>query len=436
MPPSDEKILTDDKARLKLKQGINKVADLVGSEFGPFPSHPIRLEENLDPFVSMGARLCLDVGQKTREKTGDGGTTAILLFRSLIESGMQYIQEGNDPFVIKKGLQKGKEYLLQKIDESIFSVKNLKEASFSDEKIDKMIAHYTEQGTKIAVTQSENMGVENLWGLQIDKGYESLPHLFSSHFAREMEKTYVLLTEKMVKEQDFISILSNLKEKNLLIIAKDFTRDLLATLAMNQKQDIANLCAVKIEDSALGEKIADKLDGKWHKEKETISLLGYADKIFITKNKTTFITNKKVDPISLIHLQNEEQKKKWEDGIERVTHIKESGALLGGGVLFLQSALLLQDLSLSRKEMIALEMLFEALLAPVTQLIKNAGYDPFVLMDELLDSSFGFDAKEKKIVDMKKQGIIDPAIVVKEAFSVAVDQASELLLTEILIDNA
>lgn len=49
---------------------------------------------------------CLQVASKTNDLAGDGTTTAIILAREIIKSGLLAIASGANPFSLKKGMDK------------------------------------------------------------------------------------------------------------------------------------------------------------------------------------------------------------------------------------------------------------------------------------------------------------------------------------------
>jgi chaperonin GroEL len=77
-----------------------------------------------------------------------------------------------------------------------------------------------------------------------------------------------------------------------------------------------------------------------------------------------------------------------------------------------------------------------ALQAPVRQIAENAGHDGAVIAGKLLerkDKNFGFDAQNGEYVNMIKNGIIDPAKVVRTALQDASSVAGLLITTEAMV---
>jgi len=80
-----------------------------------------------------------------------------------------------------------------------------------------------------------------------------------------------------------------------------------------------------------------------------------------------------------------------------------------------------------------------ALMAPATQILKNAGVEKEDEMDSKLSScenGDGWDMKSHKYGNMIKMGVIDPAKVTKTALRNAVSVASTILSTNAIVTLA
>ena len=95
------------------------------------------------------------------------------------------------------------------------------------------------------------------------------------------------------------------------------------------------------------------------------------------------------------------------------------------------------DISAAKK--IAYAILYDALCAPLAQILKNAGEDVSVIYpDEILEEKkyFGYDVKSEKYGDLMKLGIIDPMKVTKCALQNAVSVAVTILSTNAIVTMA
>jgi TCP-1/cpn60 chaperonin family len=77
-----------------------------------------------------------------------------------------------------------------------------------------------------------------------------------------------------------------------------------------------------------------------------------------------------------------------------------------------------------------------ALQAPARQIAENAGEDGAVVSGKILDSkeyAFGYNAQSGEYGDLVKQGVIDPAKVVRTALQDASSVAGLLITTEAMV---
>src|SRR6266542_4190357 len=120
-------------ARRALKRGIDALADAVRVTLGPkgrnvvldkkFGSPTItndgvtiaREIELNDPFENMGAQLLKEAATKTDDVAGDGTTTAVVLAQSLIAEGLRNVTAGANPMILKRGLDKGVEAVVEEL---------------------------------------------------------------------------------------------------------------------------------------------------------------------------------------------------------------------------------------------------------------------------------------------------------------------------------
>jgi len=77
-----------------------------------------------------------------------------------------------------------------------------------------------------------------------------------------------------------------------------------------------------------------------------------------------------------------------------------------------------------------------ALQAPARQIAENSGEDGAVVSGKILDSkdyAFGYNAQTGEYGDLVKQGVIDPAKVVRTALQDASSVAGLLITTEAMV---
>jgi len=144
-----------------------------------------------------------------------------------------------------------------------------------------------------------------------------------------------------------------------------------------------------------------------------------------------------------------DKKERVNDAVAATKAALEEGIVPGGAVALLDisSRMNSKDLEAakaSRDEIIGFEIVKNALEAPFSKLVENAGLDAGQLIAKAREASAhgqGFnllkvDSVETAIpVDMIKEGIIDPVKVVRTAVQNAISVATMILTTEALVTD-
>ncbi|KAM0897486.1 hypothetical protein ACQ4PT_022548 [Festuca glaucescens] len=114
--------------------------------------------------------------------------------------------------------------------------------------------------------------------------------------------------------------------------------------------------------------------------------------------------------------------------------LKFMSCLTGGGVALLCATKELDKISTSHEdEKIGVQIIKNALKAPLMTIAANAGVDGSVVVGKLLEQdnlSLGYDAAKAEYVDMIKAGIIDPVKVIRTALQDAASVSLLMVTTE------
>ena len=334
-------------------------------------------------------------------------------------------------------------------------------------------------------------------GMQFDRGYLS-PYFITNADKMEavLEEPYILLHEKKLASlQAMLPILEAIVQSGrpLLIIAEDIEGEALATLVVNKLRGGLRVAAVKapgfgdrrksmLEDIAIltgGQVISEDLGIKL--ESVTLDMLGKAKKVSITKDDTTIVdgTGKKKDieaRISQIKKQIEdttsdydkeklqerlaklaggvavvrvggsteievkEKKDRVDDALNATRAAVEEGIVPGGGVALLKASKVLEGMKGDNADQTAgIAIVRRALQAPIRQIAENAGVEGSIVVGKVMENksdTFGFNAQTEQYVDMFKDGVIDPAKVVRTALQDAASVAGLLITTEAAVADA
>lgn len=144
-----------------------------------------------------------------------------------------------------------------------------------------------------------------------------------------------------------------------------------------------------------------------------------------------------------------DKKERVVDAVAATKAALEEGIVPGGAVAYLDMSQKMNAQSLekageSRDVIVGYEIVKEALEAPFRRLMENAGFEPGQLIAKAREASAngqGFNVLKTdsvataKPVDMVKEGIIDPAKVVRTAVQNAISVATMVLTTEALVTD-
>lgn len=331
-----KQILFEEKARRKLKAGIDKLANAVSITLGPKGSNvaldrgfgsplitndgvtiakEIELEDKIE---NLGAEILKEAAEKTNDVAGDGTTTAVVLAASMISNGLKNLAAGANPLALKRGIDLAANTLvkeLEKISEKIANnpekVAEVATISAADPEVGRLISQIIEKAGEeavITVEESQTLGLtlEMVEGLEFDHGYISQYMITNPEkMEAQLEDPYILITDKKISAiSEILPILEKIistGKKELVIIADEVDGEALATLILNKIRGVLNVLAVKapgfgdrrkemLEDIAVltgGKVISEELGLKL--ENTGLDNLGRAHRVIATKDKTTIV---------------------------------------------------------------------------------------------------------------------------------------------------
>jgi len=328
-----------DEARGKIIKGVNTLADAVSATLGPNGRNVILHKpgqipqstkdgvsvakeiELEDPIENMGAQMVKQAASRTNDIAGDGTTTATILAREIVKSGLSYVNKGTQVTQLKRDIDKGVNKVISNIRsnivEDISNENQLKHiASISannDPDVGNLVATAFEKvGMDGAVHVEESKTgetyLETVEGMQFERGYKS-PYFVTDNntMTSTLTDAYILIAnERFTQVKELLPILEGISKqgKPLLIIAEDIDGEALATLIVNKMRGTMNVVAVKapefgerrslvLEDIAIttGGQVFDKQKGM-KLDQFSYDWLGQARTITVSKEDTTIVDGK------------------------------------------------------------------------------------------------------------------------------------------------
>lgn len=514
-----------DDARRKVFAGMEKVANAVMVTMGPkgknvlieksygaptFTNDGVTVAKEIsfeDKYHNVGAEIIKEAAEKTNKLAGDGTTSTTVLTYAIAKEWLKYIENKVDPFQLVKGLHFGAQTVVEEMKKQAKHIKGKEEIqqvatlSAQDEKIGQLIADVMDEIGKdgtVTVEESKNMQTDKVvvTGMQFDSGFGS-PYFKTNETEAVINKPYILITDKKISSmKDILPILEGIAssgKKDVVIIADDVDGEALANLVLNKVRGILNVLTVKapgfgdrkkemLKDIAAvtgATVITDELGLKL--DEVTGDMLGQAEKVIATKDKTTIIEGKgnqkdidariseikaqiatatsdydreklqerlaklaggvaviRVGAATEMELKN--KKFKVEDALNATKAAVEEGIVAGWGITLVHCLHALDKIKVdSEDQKIGIQIIKEAIQYPLKKIAENAWYKGDWVVESVKKENkagYWFNAKTWEFGDLLKQGIIDPVKVVRLALEHAVSAAAMFLTTDAVIVDA
>jgi len=522
-----------DDARKSLATGVNKLADAVTATLGPSGRNVIIEQENGNPTSTkdgvtvaksiefedrqenIGAQLVKQASVKTAEQAGDGTTTSTLLAQSIYKEGLERLSDGSNAVDIRKGIEQAVDDITSFLETESYEIEKeqqLKQVATisanNDEVVGELISTAMDKvGTDGVVTIEESKTgetyLETVEGMQFDRGFKS-PYFVTDNNSMTaiLNEPLILITDKRLNTvKELLPMLEacSSQNKSLLVVADSIDGEALSTLVVNKMRGILPCVAVTAPDfgdrkKATLEDIATLTGGKvvsgekgMRLDKFEASWLGKANKVTVTKDKTTIIDAKGdeknieqrveeiktqidnstspyeketlqnrlakfVGGVSIVYvggfteLEMKERKDRVEDALHATRAALEEGILPGGGTALLHAASWLADTlqnpdqpEITGDILTGYDIVINACERPFYKILENAGYNSEQIGDiesyikENGDFWFGYNPREDDYFNMHKEGIFDPTKVTRLALENAASVAGTMLTTEAVV---
>ncbi|MCQ4143621.1 MULTISPECIES: chaperonin GroEL [Vogesella] len=368
----------------------------------------------------------------------------------------------------------------------------------SDSDIGDIIATAMEKvGKEGVITVEDGKSLNNeldvVEGMQFDRGYLS-PYFINNQEKQiaALDNPFILLFDKKISNiRDLLPVLEQVAKSGrpLLIVAEDVEGEALATLVVNTIRGILKVVAVKapgfgdrrkamLQDIATltgGTVIAEEVGLTL--EKVTLEMLGQAKRVEVGKENSTIIDGagdvaaiqarvaevrqqieaatsdydreklqervaKLAGGVAVIkvgaatEVEMKEKKARVEDALHATRAAVEEGVVPGGGVALLRARSTLTSLVTSNADQAAgVKIVLKAIEAPLRQIVQNAGDEPSVVVNKVLEGkgNFGYNAASGEYGDMLEMGVLDPAKVTRTALQNAASIAGLMLTTDCMV---
>ncbi|HSX00173.1 MAG TPA: chaperonin GroEL [Patescibacteria group bacterium] len=339
----------------------------------------------------------------------------------------------------------------------------------------------------VSVEEGQGLALEKevVEGFTFDRGFVSAYMVTdTARMEAAYTKPAILITDKKISSvQEFLPILEKLAQagkKDLVIIAEDVEGEALGTLILNRLKGVFNTVAIKapsfgdrrkeiLDDIAIltGATVISEERGVTFENAE-LSMIGSARKVIVGKDDTTIIEgagtaadiNARIKQINAqvasasgeydreqlekrraalsgkvavikvggaTETEIEEKKFRVDDAVAAVKAALSEGVVPGGGVTLINlSATIVADNDEDAAVTAGKMVLKSALDQPFRILLSNAGLNADEWLPQVRAAKPGHGVNVNnpvKLVDLKANGVVDPARVTKEALLNAVSIA-------------
>lgn len=500
-----KKVIGGEKLKNKIKEAVDLLCDTVKVTLGPKGNNVIIDHSNFSPFITNdGVTIAMNIESddevtntilelakeasiKTNEIVGDGTTTTLVLLQSIFNEGLKLINNGINPIILKKELDKSVNDIIKKIknmskkptDEDLLTIATI---SSNDEEIGKIVTDaYIKTKNKNAISIIETNNDKN--NIKYVKGYEIDTELASPYYLRETKEinlfnSNILLIDNILNDIDNIgSIINHIINKNesLIIMANEYSEFVINEILSLNIENNLNIYLLKTPEYGFNGKnilkdISAITNAKIIKNNlYSINDLGKVFEINLNEEKTlfSFTTNEKITKrikkieetletinndyeknfflkslsmfktcLAIIEvgaptiLERREKKMRFDDALCAID-IAHKGIVPGSGLIFLEIS---NELLINNN---GDKILKEALISPIKQILTNSGLDDKNIIDKIIKEKYKiiYNIKTETFENINSTNIKDPTEVLINSLKNACSIAGMLLTTSNIIIN-
>lgn len=504
-------VIFNKDAHLELKEAVDLICNAVKVTLGPkgknvltinsygdahLTKDGITVAKNVtssDPIINGILNVVREASANTAKTAGDGTTTSLVLTQAIFNEGLNAIQEGCNPTLLKEGMNRALNDILKYIDTlnetiSIEDIEKLKhiatisannDASVGQTALDAVLEAKEFGSIKLDDSKTSETHIKYDRGLTFSNGYYSSHFLNSEKTTIEYDNPLIFVSSIELTNKTIVDLMKHARENNkpLIVLAPEFNENIFMSIFRNFKSGAVQVCPIKLPGFAGNrqewiEDITSYIGGDVYTSNNInpIKYLGDSEKIVISKDKTSIINEgiktscssqmcklqaRLLDDIEEFEKENinnrvarlfgsvvtiyvgattelelKEKKDRIEDAVCALQTALKGGISEGGGITFFKASTFLYDESPNKSdEIIGYNTVIDSLMEPFHQLCINSDKD-YIELCENWDSNKGYNFKTSQWENLKESGVIDPTLVLKNAITNAVGIVSNLLMTE------
>lgn len=508
-------MITGQQAREAILRGVTSLYDAVSVTLGPKGKNVILHNEEDIPYMTKdgvsvarhvfsknvyenaGIHLVREAALKTAELAGDGTTTSTILAYNLVNRGMALLEK-HSQVDIREGMQKAKDQALELLKQHVQPVEIDKEqlkiiattSANNDESLGEIVAeafmHARREGVVLfKESPSAHTYIESSSGTafnrgMVDNSFINRPNKMDAHYRNPVVILVDDRLDKFATIQPILQKLVHIATPSVVIVAHDFSAEVLRTLTLNHCRGTIEILPVKAEGigsnkSEFIKDIAALVGATQETEGSGIYTGGKCQEITCNATTTVIMVDSANNPAfearldrvrAMIASENDPQLKKYyeerlatlqgtlvtiyvggytpverkerydrvEDAVCATKAALEEGIVVGGGYSYwCLSKDLTYPKGINEGQKAGFKLVSDALLSPIDTLCKNASIDYHAIKGYLPLHIIDFNTG--KPVAVKEAKIIDPAKVVRTAIEHSVSVAMMVLSTECIIEN-
>jgi chaperonin GroEL (HSP60 family) len=421
--------------------------------------------------------MIVEIAERQEQLVGDGTTTAVVMAAEMIKEGKKLVKElGVHPTKVVEGIESGVKHACLLLEKDVRKIKledpeleHVIKTSLSSKLDGKSLSQFV-------ISALRSVGQDAIFNGQYDFGKSTMVirrantedkvvngvvlerTRMDPEMPLEIKGAKIMIAKVDLKPIKESWLKENSKYNEILAMEKDRVSkskeivDLMLSTGANTfllaspeiDQTIEDLLvlrkafAVRIstEEVEYLSRYTGAKPVRMIEELKRSDTLGSADRIYEDEDKgIIYIENasgKKMVTIVVSGSTKETSLERWRaciDGVNAAEAALNRGVVPGGGAAELHIIEKVKELRLKGLEQVGLEVVTAALESIMRQILTNAGFNGLekVMTAKASADEFGIDIDTGELVDMWKQGVIDPMLVKTMALEAAGEIAKSVL---------